>query len=155
MVCRYHHHLYAAARLLLWCDVAAPRVKPTAVHDTHGQFTKLPKLTPAELSRMKAEKEARDAQELLMRRRNDELARQHLLREQAQRAQGPPMPPNAVRYYQSRCRHCHLLVWIRNNSGPKPLKDKCFPQAPTPTASLGRQTVFPKSHRFGAEPKLV
>ncbi|PIL24170.1 transcription factor [Ganoderma sinense ZZ0214-1] len=74
---------------------AAPRVKPTAVHDTHGQFTKLPKLTPAELSRMKAEKEARDAQELLMRRRNDELARQHLLREQAQRAQGHPMPPNA------------------------------------------------------------
>ena len=93
MVCRYHHHLYAAARLLLWCDVAAPRVKPTAVHDTHGQFTKLPKLTPAELSRMKAEKEASEAQ-LLLRRRNDELARQHVLREQQQRAQG--LPANAV-----------------------------------------------------------
>ncbi|KAI1794548.1 hypothetical protein LXA43DRAFT_995526 [Ganoderma leucocontextum] len=74
---------------------AAPRAKGSAVHDTHGQFTKLPKLTPAELSRMKAEKEARDAQELLMRRRNDELARQHLLRDQAQRAQGQSLPQNA------------------------------------------------------------
>lgn len=92
-------YLIVTVRLLVWCDVAAPRVKPTAVHDTHGQFTKLPKLTPAELSRMKAEKEARDAQELLMRRRNDELARQHLLREQAQRAQGQAVPQNAVRYY--------------------------------------------------------
>ncbi|KAI0647240.1 hypothetical protein C8Q79DRAFT_1047538 [Trametes meyenii] len=72
---------------------AAPRAKPTAVHETHGPVTKMQRLTPAELSRMKAEKEARDAQELLMRRRNDELARQHLLREQAQRSQG--LPPNA------------------------------------------------------------
>ncbi|KAI0673029.1 hypothetical protein C8Q78DRAFT_1077330 [Trametes maxima] len=72
---------------------AAPRTKPTAVHETHGAVTKMERLTPAELSRMKADKEARDAQELLMRRRNDELARQHLLREQAQRSQG--LPPNA------------------------------------------------------------
>ncbi|KAH9901614.1 hypothetical protein C8Q73DRAFT_252201 [Cubamyces lactineus] len=71
---------------------ATPRAKPSAVHETHGQVTKMQRLTPAELSRMKAEKEARDAQELLMRRRNDELARQHILREQAQRAQG--LPPN-------------------------------------------------------------
>ena len=92
-------YIVVVVRLLVWCDVAAPRVKPTAVHDTHGQFTKLPKLTPAELSRMKAEKEARDAQELLMRRRNDEITRQHLLREQAQRAQGQAMPQNAVRYH--------------------------------------------------------
>ncbi|KAI0780736.1 hypothetical protein BD413DRAFT_499713 [Trametes elegans] len=70
-----------------------PRGKPSAVHETHGSVTKMARLTPAELSRMKAEKEARDAQELLMRRRNDELARQHLLREQAQRAQG--LPPDA------------------------------------------------------------
>ena len=76
------------------CIVAAPRAKQTAVHDTHGQFTKLPRYTPAELSRMKTEKEASIAQESLMRRRNDELARQHLLREQAQRAQG--LPPDAV-----------------------------------------------------------
>ncbi|KAI0372852.1 hypothetical protein BV20DRAFT_990169 [Pilatotrama ljubarskyi] len=72
---------------------AAPRAKPTVVHETHGPVTKMTRYTPAELSRMKADKEARDAQELLMRRRNDELARQQLLREQAQRAQG--LPPNA------------------------------------------------------------
>ncbi|TBU65625.1 hypothetical protein BD310DRAFT_953748 [Dichomitus squalens] len=72
-----------------------PRAKTTAVHDTHGQFTKLPKLTPAELSRMKTEKEASIvAQESLVRRRNDELARQHLLREQA-RTQTQTLPPNA------------------------------------------------------------
>ncbi|KAI0636780.1 hypothetical protein C8Q77DRAFT_1094591 [Trametes polyzona] len=73
---------------------AAPRTKASQVHETHGQVTKMQRLTPAELSRLKAEKEARDAQELNLRRRNDELARQHLLREQAQRAQG--LPPNAT-----------------------------------------------------------
>jgi hypothetical protein len=31
-----------------------------SVHDTHGQFSKLPRLSPAELSRMKSEKEAQD-----------------------------------------------------------------------------------------------
>lgn len=66
--------------------------KPAAVHDTHGQYNKMPKLTPAELSRMKAEKDARDNQELLLRRRNEaELVRQqHLMREQAQRLQAAP-----------------------------------------------------------------
>ncbi|KAH9857077.1 hypothetical protein C2E23DRAFT_900323 [Lenzites betulinus] len=72
---------------------ATPRPKASAVHETHGQVTKMNRYTPAELSRMKADKEARDAQELLMRRRSDEMSRQHLLREQAQRAQG--LPPNA------------------------------------------------------------
>ena len=71
-------------------DAAAPRAKPSVVHDTHGQFTKMPRLTPAELSRMKAEKEARDAHELALRRRSEELGRQQLLREQQQRAQGLP-----------------------------------------------------------------
>ncbi|CDO72899.1 hypothetical protein BN946_scf185002.g84 [Trametes cinnabarina] len=74
--------------------------KPSVVHETHAPVTKMLRLTPAELSRMKAEKEARDAQELLMRRRNEELARQHLLREQAQRAQGG-LPPNAQQQPQA------------------------------------------------------
>ena len=57
--------------------------KPPNIHDTHGQYNKMPKLTPAELSRMKAEKESRDQQEMLMaRRRHEELARQQLLRVQ-------------------------------------------------------------------------
>lgn len=57
--------------------------KPPNVHDTHGQYNKMPKLTPVELSRMKAEKESREQQEMLMaRRRHEELARQQLLRAQ-------------------------------------------------------------------------
>ncbi|OJT07867.1 Chromatin modification-related protein EAF1 [Trametes pubescens] len=78
---------------------AAPRPKATAVHETHGSVTKMARFTPAELSRMKADKEARDAAELSLRRRNDEIARQHLLREQAQRVQG--LPPNAQQPQQS------------------------------------------------------
>ncbi len=46
------------------------------VHDTHGQFSKLPRLSPAELSRMKFEKEG---QEILSRRRAEEAQRQQLL----------------------------------------------------------------------------
>lgn len=58
--------------------------KSSNVHDTHSQFNKMPKLTPAELSRMKADKEARDHQEMLMaRRRHEELTRQQQLRMQA------------------------------------------------------------------------
>lgn len=66
--------------------LAVNQRKPSNIHDTHGQYNKMPKLTPAELSRMKAEKESRDQQELIMaRRRHEELARQQLLRAQAVR----------------------------------------------------------------------
>jgi chromatin modification-related protein VID21 len=47
-----------------------------SVHDTHGQFSKLPRLSPAELSRMKSEKEAQD---MLSRRRAEDAQRQQLL----------------------------------------------------------------------------
>lgn len=50
--------------------------KNTAVHDTHGQYNKMPKLTPAELSRMKAERDARDSHELLLQRKRQEELRQ-------------------------------------------------------------------------------
>ncbi|KAI0302125.1 hypothetical protein BC826DRAFT_987375 [Russula brevipes] len=50
--------------------------KSSNVHDTHGQFSKLPRLGPAELSRMKAEKEA---QEMISRRRAEDAQRQQLL----------------------------------------------------------------------------
>lgn len=57
--------------------------KPPNIHDTHAQFNKMPKLTPAELSRIKAEKESREQQEMILaRRRHEELARQQLLRAQ-------------------------------------------------------------------------
>jgi len=50
----------------------------------------MPKLNPAELSKLKAEKETRDQQET--RKRNEEVARQQqiLIREQAQRAAATP-----------------------------------------------------------------
>jgi chromatin modification-related protein VID21 len=51
----------------------------------------MPKFTPAELSRMKADKEARDNQEMILaKRRHEELARQNLLRDQAHRMQVQP-----------------------------------------------------------------
>jgi len=64
--------------------------KPAAIHDTHHQYNKMPKLTPAELSRMKADKEARDNQDMLAKRRHEELARQNLVRDQAHRMQVQP-----------------------------------------------------------------
>ena len=72
--------------ICLWTVVeglAVNQRKPPNVHDMHGQYNKMPKLTPAELSRMKAEKESRGLQEIMTaRRRNEELQRQQLLRTQ-------------------------------------------------------------------------
>ncbi|KZT11305.1 uncharacterized protein LAESUDRAFT_671115 [Laetiporus sulphureus 93-53] len=63
--------------------------KPSIVHDTHSSVNSLPKMTPAELSRKKAEKEAAANQEALVRKREADLARQtQYIREQAQRQQG-------------------------------------------------------------------
>ncbi|KAF9532304.1 hypothetical protein CPB83DRAFT_807585 [Crepidotus variabilis] len=61
--------------------------KPSAVHETHNQYNKLPKLTPLELARMKADRDQRETQDFqLARRRQEEALRANLLREQAQRA---------------------------------------------------------------------
>nr|AUF42088.1 putative homeodomain protein [Volvariella volvacea] len=77
---------------------AANARKPPAIHDTHNQFNKMPKLTPAELSRMKTEKETREALDLQnARRRQEEMARQAMLRNAERLAQqngpAPPLPP--------------------------------------------------------------
>lgn len=83
----------AKKRVELAQKMVAGQRKTPAIHETHGQYSKMPKLTPAELSRMKAEKDARDVQDLaLARRRQEELARQNLLREQSQRIAVPPVP---------------------------------------------------------------
>ncbi|KAI6129121.1 hypothetical protein EDD17DRAFT_1563435 [Pisolithus thermaeus] len=75
--------------------------KSSNVHDTHSQYNKMPKLTPAELSRMKADKEARDHQEMLMaRRRHEELTRQQQLRMQAA-AQGQAPAASAAQPQQT------------------------------------------------------
>ncbi|KAI6151055.1 hypothetical protein BKA82DRAFT_15598 [Pisolithus tinctorius] len=58
--------------------------KSSNIHDTHSQYNKMPKMSPAELSRLKADKETREHQEMLMaRRRHDEMTRQQQLRMQA------------------------------------------------------------------------
>ncbi|KAF7359314.1 hypothetical protein MSAN_01273800 [Mycena sanguinolenta] len=50
--------------------------KQPAVHETHAQYARLPKYSPAELSRMKAEKDFKDQQDLAQaRRRHEELTR--------------------------------------------------------------------------------
>ncbi|KAH9951965.1 hypothetical protein B0H21DRAFT_829688 [Amylocystis lapponica] len=73
---------------------SASRKSSSVVHDTHGQYNKMPRLTPQELGRMKAEKEARENQELTLRRRGEaELARQQqLLQTQQQRLQPQGQP---------------------------------------------------------------
>ncbi|KAH7889968.1 hypothetical protein F5I97DRAFT_1849003 [Phlebopus sp. FC_14] len=68
--------------------------KASNVHDTHGQYNKMPKLTPAELSRMKAEKEQQEM--LLARRRHEELARQQLMRDPRMQAAAQVQPQVAV-----------------------------------------------------------
>lgn len=61
--------------------------KPAVIHDTHGQYNKMPRLTPGELSRMKAEKDVRDIQEGANKRRNDQNMQQQLLLQQQQQQQ--------------------------------------------------------------------
>ncbi|KAJ7261307.1 hypothetical protein B0H12DRAFT_1106198 [Mycena haematopus] len=47
--------------------------KQPAVHETHAQYARLPKYSPAELSRMKSEKDQQD--QLAARRRHEEMSR--------------------------------------------------------------------------------
>ncbi|CAL1705017.1 unnamed protein product [Somion occarium] len=75
--------------------VQASQRKPPAMHDTHGQYNKMPRYTPQELSRMKAERDAREAHEAMMRKRQQEIAAQHqLMQQRAQVGQGVPTIPN-------------------------------------------------------------
>ncbi|KAJ7184286.1 hypothetical protein C8R46DRAFT_1063570 [Mycena filopes] len=54
----------------------ASQRKPPAVHETHAQYSRLPKYSPAELSRMKAEKDYKDQQDLIAaRRKHEEMSR--------------------------------------------------------------------------------
>ncbi|KAG6903174.1 hypothetical protein C0995_002717 [Termitomyces sp. Mi166 len=71
--------------------------KTSGIHETHAQYSKLPKRTPAELSRVKAEKEALALQELQARKRQEELARNNALNRLAN-GQGPPVNLNEMLY---------------------------------------------------------
>ncbi|KAG6917780.1 hypothetical protein DXG01_001052 [Tephrocybe rancida] len=66
--------------------------KTPGVHETHAQYSKLPKRTPAELSRVKADKEALQLQEMQQaRKRQEEANRNNLHR--LTNGQGPPPAP--------------------------------------------------------------
>ncbi|KAJ3551712.1 hypothetical protein NM688_g4547 [Phlebia brevispora] len=68
---------------------AANQRKPAAIHDTHGQYNKMPKYSPAELSRIKAEKDARENREhMILRQRSELEARQLMQRAQQQQQNG-------------------------------------------------------------------
>ena len=76
------------------CIANARKAPAPSIHDTHGQFAKLPRLSPAELSRMKSEKEA---QEMLSRRRAEEAQRQQLLQRMGNGTPGQTHVRNIVR----------------------------------------------------------
>lgn len=61
----------------------AAQKKPAAVHDTHGPFAKMPRYTPSELSRIKADREQKEHDQIAFNRQNQ------LLR-QGNRMQGVP-----------------------------------------------------------------
>ncbi|KAF9453258.1 hypothetical protein P691DRAFT_771618 [Macrolepiota fuliginosa MF-IS2] len=49
--------------------------KPSTIHETHGPFNNMRFYSPSELSRMKAEKDAKATQEIQLRRRQEEVTR--------------------------------------------------------------------------------
>ncbi|OBZ75891.1 Chromatin modification-related protein EAF1 [Grifola frondosa] len=102
--------------------------KPAVVHDTHGQYNKMPRLTPAELGRMKAEKETRDSQEAALAKRREEYNRQQLLQNQAQRLQHAAAP-NAQQQQQQQ-QQAQLLQQQQNQNGTR------TPGSGTPQAQL-------------------
>ena len=80
------------------------RKSSSVVHETHNQFSKLPRLAPAELSRLKAEKDLKNTQDIAMARKiQDEQIRQNILqREQTQRA-GAGLPVRRKIFFRISC----------------------------------------------------
>ncbi|KZT28465.1 hypothetical protein NEOLEDRAFT_1175782 [Neolentinus lepideus HHB14362 ss-1] len=84
--------------------------KPTAVHDTHGQYNSLPKHTPLELSRKKAEKDAK-ANEVM--RRDQEIARQQHLQQRHMQGIQVQGVPNMVQIQQAQ------MLQQQHNGAPR------------------------------------
>jgi chromatin modification-related protein VID21 len=61
------------------------------MHDTHGQYNKMPRYTPAELSRMKTDKDQKEQEQIHMVRQRQELQRQQLLQANRMPLVGPTM----------------------------------------------------------------
>lgn len=82
---------YSSYTLLLILVTAANQRKPAAIHDTHGQYNKMPKIGPQELSRMKAEKDARENREqMILRQRQSDLETTRIMQQRAQQGGQPP-----------------------------------------------------------------
>ncbi|KAF7978682.1 hypothetical protein HWV62_44931 [Athelia sp. TMB] len=70
---------------------SAAQKKSSAVHDTHGQYAKMPRYTPEQLSRMKSDKDQKDQDNLklvMQQRQQQEMQRQQLIQ---QNGRGPVM----------------------------------------------------------------
>ncbi|KAI9509664.1 hypothetical protein F5148DRAFT_1186196 [Russula earlei] len=128
--------------------VAANSRKTSNVHDTHGLLSKLPKLGPAELSRMKAEKEA---QELMSRRRAEEAQRQQLLQRMGN---GTTSQSHAQAQAQAQAQGQQVQVQqgqpaqqpAQNNNVPRPqLNGQAVPQIRT-QVNISQQQRMPATN---------
>jgi len=98
---------------------SARKAPAPTVHDTHGQFSKLPRLSPAELSRMKSEKEAQD---MLSRRRTEETQRQQLLQRIGNGTPGQSHVRSIVRTIRTLN---YTISRLKRKSRLRNLRDRC------------------------------
>ncbi|TCD63291.1 chromatin modification- protein VID21 [Steccherinum ochraceum] len=70
--------------------------KPPQVHDTHAQYSKMPKYTPAELSRMKTEQDQRNQHDALLKSKRDEELRRQQTMQRLAATNGSPNGQNGA-----------------------------------------------------------
>ena len=103
--------------------------KPSIIHETHGQYAKLPKLSPAELIRLKAERDAREHQELLARKViQARLTQQASLL--AHSLQACLTHCRVLKYFSRNNRRPHLSNNPRSHSKEHHSNNSCLQRAP-------------------------
>ncbi|EGN96209.1 hypothetical protein SERLA73DRAFT_76187 [Serpula lacrymans var. lacrymans S7.3] len=118
--------------------------KPSAIHDTHGQYTKMPKYTPAELSRMKAEKEAREQQEILLaRRRHEEHTRQQQQLMRDPRMQGVQVNQQTAMQQQQQQQQQQTPNGVARPTGAVPQGVPQIRSQPVPQVNISQQQRIP------------
>nr|GAT59655.1 predicted protein [Mycena chlorophos] len=134
---RRHHFIVDSIRKVgkkraeLAQKVLSQQRKPSAIHETHAQYTRLPKYTPAELSRMKVDKEAQEL--ATARRKHEELNR---AAQQQRLSVGNAGAPGAPQ--------------------PQPGQPQAAPQqTPHPTGTPVAQTAQPVQPTNGAAPSTA
>ena len=98
---------------------SARKAPAPTVHDTHGQSSKLPRLSPAELSCMKSKKEAQD---ILFRRRTEETQRQQLLQRIGNGTPGQSHVRSIVRTIRTLK---HTISRLKRKSRLRNLRGRC------------------------------